>query len=275
MSVTEIQSDLLELKQLLNQATRPRVQNALNFEIRKVEAELQKFADSQAESDQKAPAKTAVSKPPTKNYEVKLQNYAWDQSDNLVKIFVSLNGVEALPEENISVTNDERSMELRVIGLENKDYMLKIVNLLKPIGECTCRTKKDMVVVSMKKINPGQKWSHITETEKRAADAKAPKKPEAADADMTDPSGGLMNLMKQMYQDGDDEMKRMIAKAWTEGRDKQTPDFNIVVEAQKFSKFRAARAQKFCIFCLAERRSSLSSTISFFQEKQKTDLLKM
>ena len=26
--------------------------------------------------------------------------------------------------------------------------------------------------------------------------------------------------MKQMYEDGDDEMKRTIAKAWTESRDK-------------------------------------------------------
>ena len=29
-----------------------------------------------------------------------------------------------------------------------------------------------------------------------------------------------MTLMKQMYEDGDDEMKRTIAKAWTESRDK-------------------------------------------------------
>jgi len=33
-----------------------------------------------------------------------------------------------------------------------------------------------------------------------------------------------MNLMKQMYEDGDDEMKRTIAKAWTEARDKKAPD---------------------------------------------------
>lgn len=35
-----------------------------------------------------------------------------------------------------------------------------------------------------------------------------------------DPSAGVMNLLKQMYDDGDDEMKRTIAKAWTESRDK-------------------------------------------------------
>lgn len=36
-----------------------------------------------------------------------------------------------------------------------------------------------------------------------------------------DPSQSIMNMMKQMYQDGDDEMKRTIAKAWTESREKK------------------------------------------------------
>ena len=36
-----------------------------------------------------------------------------------------------------------------------------------------------------------------------------------------DPNESLMELMKKMYDEGDDEMKRTIAKAWTENRDKQ------------------------------------------------------
>ena len=37
-----------------------------------------------------------------------------------------------------------------------------------------------------------------------------------------DPSSSIMKMMKQMYDDGDDEMKRTIAKAWTESREKQS-----------------------------------------------------
>ena len=33
-----------------------------------------------------------------------------------------------------------------------------------------------------------------------------------------------MDMMKNMYDDGDDEMKRTIAKAWTQSRDKSAPD---------------------------------------------------
>ena len=35
-----------------------------------------------------------------------------------------------------------------------------------------------------------------------------------------DPGDSLMQLMKNMYETGDDEMKRTIAKAWTESREK-------------------------------------------------------
>ena len=43
----------------------------------------------------------------------------------------------------------------------------------------------------------------------------------SSEAAKADPSAGLMDMMKKMYQEGDDEMKRTIAKAWTEGQDKK------------------------------------------------------
>ena len=33
----------------------------------------------------------------------------------------------------------------------------------------------------------------------------------------------LSQMMKKMYDEGDDEMKRTIAKAWTEGQEKKNP----------------------------------------------------
>ena len=45
-------------------------------------------------------------------------------------------------------------------------------------------------------------------------------KPPKVDKD-EDPGVGLMKLMKQMYDEGDDEMKRTIAKAWHESQEKR------------------------------------------------------
>ena len=36
--------------------------------------------------------------------------------------------------------------------------------------------------------------------------------------DTSDPSAGIMNLMKKMYDEGDDDMKRMIKKTWYESQ---------------------------------------------------------
>lgn len=51
------------------------------------------------------------------------------------------------------------------------------------------------------------------------------------DTDKTDPTSGLMKVMQKMYESGDSDMKRMIAKAWTEGQEKklthQEPDFDL------------------------------------------------
>lgn len=35
------------------------------------------------------------------------------------------------------------------------------------------------------------------------------------------PSDGLMNMLKKIYSEGDDEMKRTINKAWSESQEKK------------------------------------------------------
>lgn len=38
-----------------------------------------------------------------------------------------------------------------------------------------------------------------------------------------DPQASLMNMMKKMYQEGDSDMKRTIAEAWTKSQDGKQP----------------------------------------------------
>lgn len=51
-----------------------------------------------------------------------------------------------------------------------------------------------------------------------------------AEKEAKDPQAGLMNMMKKMYEDGDENMKRSIAEAWTKANDKKggkdAPDFS-------------------------------------------------
>lgn len=72
----------------------------------------------------------------------------------------------------------------------------------------------------------GEKWDCLTITEKRLKDLKNKTFEEDKEANSSDPMGGLMNIMKKMYDSGDSEMKRTIAKAWTEGQEKNRQNPN-------------------------------------------------
>ena len=47
-----------------------------------------------------------------------------------------------------------------------------------------------------------------------------------AEDNNADPSAGIMNMMKQMYEEGDDDMKRTINKAWTESNSKRNSELD-------------------------------------------------
>ncbi|KHJ92423.1 SGS domain protein [Oesophagostomum dentatum] len=76
-----------------------------------------------------------------------------------------------------------------------------------------------MLVVMLKKKNEGKKWEQLTKLE---YDEKQKRKPKFDDKAMEDdPQASLMSMMKQMYEEGDDEMKRTIRKAWHEGQNRK------------------------------------------------------
>jgi len=214
--INELREDVEELNKLLVSATRQRVKDVLSLEVRKLQTEISRLQELSGSADG---IKTTPATLPSSNrcYEVKLNNYAWDQSEKFVKIIVTLKNVQTLPPDNVFTIFTDNSMELHMNGLENRNYTLPIKNLLEKIdcSKSSWKVKNDTVVVSLAKLNPGVEWSHLTAAEKKAKQPKVTPKPAEENSD---PSSGLIDLMKQMYEEGDDDMKRTIAKAWTESR---------------------------------------------------------
>jgi len=206
----ELMQDIEELKVLLTEAKRMRVKQLLQSSIKQLETEL--AACPKLEDLAQPIEKKTVIKP--KCYDVQITNYAWDQSDGFVKLYVTLEGVHEILAENVTCNFTQRSVELVVKDLQSKNHILRLLKLMNPIQPKVSyyKIKTDKVVVFMKK-EKSQSWSHLTSQEKKVKD-----KPEVKDD--ADPTSGLMDLMRQMYEDGDDEMKRTIAKAWTESREK-------------------------------------------------------
>lgn len=218
--VEELRLDIEELRRLANTAERQKVKDMLSLGVRKWETELIALESSlntgSESSDASTPQVTTVQSRQGGCYDVKLTNYAWDQSEKFVKIYVTLKNVHTIPAENVRCVYTSKSMDLLVSALDGKNQSLIITNLMHPIvpNESYTKVKTDMVIVFMKK-EKSQNWTHVTMQEKKAKDPKVPKVEEG-----DDPTKSLMDMMKQMYEEGDDEMKRTIAKAWTESREK-------------------------------------------------------
>ncbi|XP_023937211.1 calcyclin-binding protein [Bicyclus anynana] len=222
--ISELRQDIDELNELIKQAKRKKIQDILSLEARKLETEWTSLKENEnnACAMDASPAPTTSQK---KRYQIKLNGYGWDQSDKYVKVFVTLKDVQNVPKENVYCKLTDRSMELHVENLDNKDYLLVINKLLYPIDVAGShwKQKTDMVVIFLAKSEQNVKWSHMTELEKKFEDQRS-NRFKSDDLDKKDPQESIMGLMKNMYETGDDDMKRMISKAWYEGQHKKKTD---------------------------------------------------
>ncbi|XP_054976169.1 calcyclin-binding protein [Sorex araneus] len=219
--VEELQKDLEEVKALLGKTSRKRVRDALTAEKSKLETEIKNKTQLQAQKktdvvNSEKPA--ALVAPVTTGYTVKISNYGWDQSDKFVKIYITLAGVHQVPPESVQVRFTDRSFDLLVKNLNGKNHSMVVNNLLKPISMegSSKKVKTDTILILCRKKAENTRWEYLTQVEK---DCKEKEKP-SYDTE-TDPSEGLMNVLKKIYEDGDDDMKRTINKAWVESREKQ------------------------------------------------------
>ncbi|KAM8931102.1 calcyclin-binding protein isoform 2-T2 [Pelodytes ibericus] len=217
-AIMELQKDLEEVKNLLEKATRKRVQDVLYVEQRKLETEISNKQQQQLTAESMEVQKPSATVPPAGSlYTVKINSYGWDQSDKFVKIYITLKGVHDIPVDNVQVQFKDRSFELLVKELNGKNYSMTVNNLLNPISpeNSSKKVKTDTVLITCRKKDE-HKWEYLTQVEKQTKEKDKP----SLDTD-GDPNAGLMNVLKKLYDEGDDEMKRTLNKAWSESREKQ------------------------------------------------------
>lgn len=225
-NIDNLQLDLEELRTFSAQSKRSKVQQLLSIDIRKLETELQLQKEQLASKQLQTP----TTKPPApvagdcKRYRVELKEYAWDQSDKFIKIFVTVKDVQHVPEENVNAEFTANSFNLLINNLNNKDFTFVVNHLLFPIDpeKSYRKLKSDMVAIYLAKATQGQKWAHLTLTAKRLQEIKDERIALKDDKDgAADPQAGLMKVMQQLYDSGDAETKRMINKAWHESQNKK------------------------------------------------------
>lgn len=203
----DLSEDVVELKSLLSQATRPHVQSLLSTEIQTLEKVAALSSQNQAKA---TPLRTAAATSEVRY--VTLSSFSWDQDIEKIKIYVTFEGAS---QEKVATEFNAKSFELKVHDVNGKNYRLGVPKLNKAIvpDKCSVSVKPSRITITLKKADKGT-WADLYLKEDKL-------KPRA-DSDK-EPMSGLMQLMKNMYDDGDDEMKRNIAKAYSEAREGKSP----------------------------------------------------
>ncbi|CDW53131.1 Calcyclin binding protein [Trichuris trichiura] len=215
MDIEEAKKDLEELKRLRQLCQRGSVVNLLEERIKQLSRIVEQAS---------VPGHLSTSSGGPLVGTTKLTNYAWDQSDKFVKIYFSIPTEETIEESNMKVEFKETGFQFEIKHLGGKNYSFSVGSLLHPVvpGDCYYRLKKNEVVIFLRKKNTGTTWDHLTTVELKAKTRAQPKFDKTDD----DPGAGLMNMMRELYASGDDEMKKAIAKAWCEAQDKVSREKN-------------------------------------------------
>lgn len=163
--------------------------------------------------------RTAVSAKDLLAYET-VSTFSWEQTDDTVKVLVPMEGVS---KDLVTVNFTATSFDLKVTGLNGRNYRCAVPKLLLKVAPDACsfmvpKSQKRVVIKLAKASSSGYAEKHWSELKEKPTSIKPPQ-PGAKE----DPSAGIMDLMKNMYEDGDEDMKRTIAQAWTESRDKKEP----------------------------------------------------
>ena len=147
-----------------------------------------------------------------------LSKYAWDQSKKFVKVYVTLKGIEAVPDEQVLLDVQPTSLRFEVRGLPPPNANLRLALTLHSAveaGQSSWVRKADsMVLIKLKKAAEGDEWGSLDES----AVLQARQKAQSVEQNK---GKSTAELLSKMYAEADDEGKASLAAAWEAGRAKR------------------------------------------------------
>ncbi len=222
MSMSTQQDAFDEVNKLLSSTDLVRTkivrENLVALQIH-LETELQRTSDNSnndQDNEEKVASNSRATCEPSKKW-TPISKFAWDQGGDgrskFVHIYVNADGIGAI-KERVSCKFTSSSFDLQVVNLNGENLRLFKDNLEKDIDPSASkfRVKSDRIVLSLRK-KEGQfgpeLWTELV--------AKRQKK----NTTKEDPTAGIMDMMKDLYDSGDDDMRRTIGEAMLKSRQEQ------------------------------------------------------
>lgn len=188
---------MISVKQILEREI-----NSLNKTKINHENMLNKATATSAEVSKKAPPGI-----------ISVSNYMFDQNDEYSKVYIQLNKDDVITKADVKLDFPSNEKFVCVFG----KYRFTSAQLNKPIipeqSEFVI-TKSNKLLIKLRKSKP-ENWKDLYFTV-NIDDVTDDMKDEMKDLD--NPEKGLMNVIKQLYNKGDDDMKKMINKSFYESR---------------------------------------------------------
>lgn len=131
-----------------------------------------------------------------------------------VTIYISLPGIGQHPKDQIHCQFTKESFDLTIDGFNGTNYRLLKDNLDKDIDPKTSKivVKADKIMIKLGKVKNEygyDSWTDLTSKKSKESKKQMEK----------DPQASIMNLMKEMYDSGDDNMRKMIGETMMKQRE--------------------------------------------------------
>lgn len=219
--------DIEELSKLISLATRPNIKRQLE-DYKSNLTTLLKEEEKKLEEAKKKESEKPSTNPTPENQKINIQftsvtKYAFDTSnDKYIKLYLTDNfeNIKTFKSENIKSIFTKSTFDICIMNWKDKNYRFSCFNLnkeIKPDDSYVKQTNSGLIVY-LAKAKAGDYWDALEKKKSLFGDKDGENDPTKFDKNK-DPNASLMEMMRDMYQNGDPEMKRMIAEAWTKSRD--------------------------------------------------------
>lgn len=220
--------DIEELTKLIGIATRPNIKRQLEDykanlstllkeEEKKIEETKKKESEKSSSTEAKATEQEKINIKFTS-----VTKYSFDTSnDKYIKLYLTDNfeNIKDFKKENIKSIFTKNTFDICIMNWKQKNYRFSCFNLDKNIKpeESYVKQTNSGLIVYLAKEKAGDYWDALEK--KKSLFGNKDEEGENKFDKNKDPNASLMEMMRDMYQNGDPEMKRMIAEAWTKSRD--------------------------------------------------------
>jgi calcyclin binding protein len=215
--------DLLQLS--LTPSLRPNTQSVLRDAIAAARGKVAAHASVPVAPVPVAPVPVAPvptsSTTSTSTSYAPIVKFGWEQTgDHVCVLAYDLPGVGALAKERpdaVTCSFERDAFDLIVRGLGGRDHRLRVTSLSKDIvpEQSGFKVKKGSVEVRLRKGGNFEHWVELSGKRARKAAGGGPS------AAASDPTAGIMDLMRDMYEEGDETTRKIIGESMIKSREEQ------------------------------------------------------